>query len=479
MRVKTTITEVQQVYASGRTRSTEWRLGQLAALQRLLEDHTGAIEAALREDLGKSGFESWVAEIGQVLTEIRWMRKRVASWATPKRVRTPLALQPARSRIEHEPRGTVLIISPWNYPIMLSLSPLAGAIAAGNAVILKPSEIGTAVEALLAQLIPQYLDPHAIRVVTGGPDTVHELIEARPNYVFFTGSSRVGSIIAQACAERLIDYTLELGGQSPVYVHRDANLRVTARRLVWGKFFNAGQTCIAPNHIYVHEDIAEALVAAIIAELPRQFGAEPANSRAYPRMITPDHALALADLLGNSDGTVVHGGTVDPAARYIAPTIVTRVGETDALMSRELFGPVLPILPVTGPDDALNRISQRAHPLACYLFTESETIKDYFLPRVVAGGIGINVPVLHVATPHLPFGGVGGSGNGQYHGAWSLETFTQQRAVLDKPTRWDTIRLIAQPIPAWTNRIVRRVLTGGKIPDADLRAARNSRKTDK
>lgn len=475
MSAATTIKEVNQVYASGRTRSVTWRLSQLAALQQLLEDHTAAIEAALRADLGKNGFEAWVSEIGQVLAEIKWLRKRVSAWAKPQRVRTPLALWPAKSMIQHEPRGTVLVISPWNYPVMLGLSPLAGAVATGNAVVLKPSEVGTAVETLLAELIPQYLDPHAVRVVTGGPDVVHDMIEAGPNFVFFTGSSRVGSIIAQTCAKRHIDYTLELGGQSPVYVHRDANLKTAATRLVWGKFFNAGQTCVAPNHIYVHQDVADAFREAIIAELPRQFGADHATNPDYPRMITTEHTRDLAEVLAESHGSVVYGGTVNATQRYFEPTIVTDVTETDALMSRELFGPVLPIITVTGPDDALDRISQRENPLACYLFTESQAVKDHFLPRVVAGGIGINIPVMHVATPHLPFGGVGASGNGQYHGVWSLRTFTQERAVLDKPTRLDTIKLVTQPVPGWANWAVRRLLSAGHNPPEDVQAARTFR----
>ena len=471
----TTIQEVNQVYSTGRTRSVRWRLSQLAALQQMLEEHAGRFETALREDLGKSGFEAWVSEIGQVLEEITWLRKHAAAWAKPQRVRTPMALWPATSKIEHEPRGTVLVISPWNYPVMLSLTPLAGAVAAGKAVVLKPSEISTAVEATLAELIPQYLDPHAVRVVTGGPEAVHDMIDAGPQHVFFTGSSRVGAIIAQACAKRHINYTLELGGQSPVYVHHDANIKTAATRLVWGKFFNAGQTCVAPNHVYVHQDVAAQLREAIVAEVPRQFGPQPVKNPDYPRMITTEHAQAVADLLVATNGEVVHGGTVDTAQRYIEPTIVTDVAETDAVMSRELFGPVLPLVTVTGPEDALGRISKRENPLACYLFTESQAVKDHFLPRVVAGGIGINVPVMHVATPHLPFGGVGPSGTGQYHGKWSLQTFSQERAVLDKSTRFDTIKLITQPVPAWANWAVRRLMSAGAIPAKDLHAARTFR----
>ena len=475
MTAASTLSQVQHVFRTGRTRSVDWRLSQLAALQELLENHTDAIEAALQEDLGKNAFEAYVSEIGQVLAEIRWLRKRVASWAQPRRVPTPTMLWPASSTVEHMPRGAVLVISPWNYPVFLSLSPLAAAVATGNAVVLKPSEVATAVEKILAELIPQYLDPHAVRVVTGGPDIVHEMIDVEPDYVFFTGSTRVGAIIAQACASRHIEYTLELGGQSPVYVHEDANIRVTATRLVWGKFFNAGQTCVAPNHIYAHEAIADQLHDAILAELPRQFGVQPETNPNYPRMITSEHTSALTELLEHSHGTTAYGGKANPERRFIEPTVVTDVTEDDALMSRELFGPVLPLITVSGLDDALDRINQRPHPLAAYLFTESPSIKDSFCDRVVAGGIGINVPVLHVASSHLPFGGIGASGSGQYHGRWSLETFTHQRAVLDKSTRLDTIRLIAQPVPAWMDFAVRRLLSAGQNPAAHRQTAQHYR----
>ncbi|WP_022871001.1 aldehyde dehydrogenase family protein [Yaniella halotolerans] len=475
MSAATTIAEVQQVYASGRTRSVAWRLSQLAALQQLLEDNGPTLEAALAQDLGKNGFEAWVSEIGQVLTEIRWLRKHTAPWAKPQRVRTPLALWPAKSMIEHEPRGTVLIIAPWNYPVMLGLSPLAGAVAAGNAVVLKPSEVGSAVETVLQELIPYYLDPHAIRVVTGGPDVVHEMIDARPDYVFFTGSPKVGSIIATACAERLIEYTLELGGQSPAYVHHDADLATAASRLVWSKYLNAGQTCVAPNHIYAHESIAEDLVTAMIKEVRRQFGKDHARDPSYPRMITADHTKSLVELLAETAGDVVYGGNCTPSKRYFDPTIVTNVNEDDALMSRELFGPVLPVITVNDADDALDRIAKRENPLAFYLFTQSEALKDHVLPRIVAGGIGINVPLMHLATPHMPFGGVGSSGHGRYHGIWSLRTFSHERAVLDKPVKPDTLKLVKHPAPFWAHWAVRKLLTGGYNPGRDLARARSYR----
>jgi|SRR5690625_328065 len=467
----TTIAELQQVYSTGRTRSTTWRLSQLAALQQLIEDNIALLESALSQDLGKNGFESWVSEIGQVLTEIRWLRKHTAKWAKPQRVRTPLAVWPAQSKIEHEPRGTVVIISPWNYPIMLGLSPLAGAVATGNTVVLKPSEIGTAAETVLAELIPQYLDPHAVRVVTGGPDVVHEMINAKPDYVFFTGSSTVAKKIARACSTHLIEYTLELGGQCPAYVHPDADLATAASRIVWGKFLNAGQTCVAPNHIYAHEAVADELASAIIEEITRQFGTDHAGNLDYPKMITSDHCRAVTELLAKTRGTIAYGGDSNPAKRHIDPTVVTNVNDDDELMSRELFGPILPIVKVTGADDAVKRIAAREHPLAFYLFTQSQDIKDYMLPNVVAGGVAINATLLQLATPYMPFGGVGNSGSGQYHGIWSLRTFSRERAVLDKPVSPDTLKMVTHPAPAWANWAVRRLLSAGFNPVQDLRAA--------
>lgn len=477
MTAATTIAEVQQVYSTGRTRSIAWRLSQLAALQQLLEDNTAILEAALAQDLGKNSFESWVSEIGQVMTEIRWLRKHTAKWAKPQRVRTPLALWPAKSMIEHEPRGTVLIISPWNYPVMLGLSPLAGAVATGNTVVLKPSEIGTAVETVLAELIPYYMDPHAIRVVTGGPEVVHEMIEAKPDYVFFTGSPKVGSIIARTCAEHLVEYTLELGGQSPAYVHHDADLTTAASRLVWGKYLNAGQTCIAPNHIYAHEAVAEDLMVAMTEELGRQFGTDHATNTAYPRMISSDHTRSLTDLLAETNGTITYGGATDVARRYFEPTIVTDVSEDDPLMSRELFGPVLPVISVRSADEAIHRMSKRENPLAFYLFTESETVKDHVLSNVVAGGVAINATLMHLATPHMPFGGIGNSGHGRYHGVWSLRTFSHERAVLDKPTKPDTLKLVTHPAPVWADWAVRRLLSAGYNPAQDIKRAATYRTT--
>lgn len=477
MTAATTITEVKQVYSSGRTRSVAWRLSQLAALQQMLEDNTPILEAALVQDLGKNSFESWVSEIGQVLTEIRWLRKHTARWAQPERVRTPLVLWPATSMVEHEPRGTVVVISPWNYPIMLGLSPLAGAVASGNAVVLKPSEIGTAVETVLAELVPYYMDPHAIRVVTGGPDVVHEMLDAKPDYVFFTGSPKVGSIIAASCAERLIEYTLELGGQSPAYVHHDADMATTAARLVWGKYLNAGQTCVAPNHIYVHEAVADELTFAIMAELQEQFGTDHATNPDYPRMITADHTRSLAELLAATEGTVTYGGTSNPEKRYFEPTIVTNVAEDDALMTRELFGPVLPVIAVSSADEASQRISTRESPLSFYLFTQSEAVKDQVLPNVVAGGVAINATLLQLATPHMPFGGVGHSGHGSYHGVWSLRTFSHERAVFDKPVKPDTLKLVTHPAPFWAKWLVRRLLSGGYNPIRHIAAARKYRTT--
>lgn len=475
MTAATTIAQLNQVYSSGRTRSTAWRMSQLAALQQLLEENTAILEAALAQDLGKNSFEAWVSEIGQVLAEIRWFRKHTPKWVKPERVRTPLALWPAKSMIEHEPRGTVLIIAPWNYPVMLGLSPLAGAVAAGNTVVLKPSEIGTAVETVLAELIPYYMDPHAIRVVTGGPDVVHEMIEADPDYVFFTGSPKVGAIIATACAERLIEYTLELGGQSPAYVHHDADIATAASRLVWGKYLNAGQTCVAPNHIYVHEAVADELLAAVTTELRRQYGRDHATNPDYPRMITSDHARELAELLTATNGTIAYGGASDAAKRYFEPTVVMDVAEDDALMSREIFGPVLPFIAVDSADEAIRRIKHRENPLACYLFTQSETVKEHMLANVVAGGVAINATLMQLASPHMPFGGVGNSGHGRYHGVWSLRTFTHERAVLDKPTRPDTLKLVTHPAPFWANWAVRRLLSAGYNPARDIAAARKYR----
>ena len=467
------MTDLNRTFASGHTRSIAWRRSQLAALQTMLLTHREQWSEALQRDLGKSAYESWTTEISQVTAEIEHIRANLAVWMRGSRARTPLSLRPARSSVRYDPYGTVLIIAPWNYPLQLMLSPLAGAIAGGNCVILKPSEVSTHVEALTAELVPQYLDPAAIRVVTGGAEVAQRLIALEPDKVFFTGSPTVGAKVATQCAERLIPVTLELGGKSPVYVHRDANLTSAARRIVWGKFLNAGQTCTAPDHVYVDRAVQRRFVRALQREIRRQYGRDPRRSPDFGRIITSDHTRRLARLIEPYGETqVVAGGEVDEDARYMAPTVLFPVTEDHPTMREEIFGPVLPILPVDSPRTAIDAIRQREKPLALYLFTKRRGVRDAFLTEVQSGGVAINATIIQIATPHLPFGGVGPSGWGSYHGAWSFRAFTHERGVIDKPNRPETLRVAMPPTGRVKRSMVEYLLPGGSAPRRDLKLAR-------
>lgn len=452
----TVISELQRTFASGRTRSLKWRRQQLNAVHRMLISHRKEWEQALRADLGKSSFDTWTTEISQVAAEISHTRKHLKKWLRHDSARTPLSLQPGKSHIRHEPLGTVLIIAPWNYPLQLLLSPLVGAIAGGNCVVLKPSEVSRNVEQLFARLVPRYLDRSAIRVAVGGPETVNALIDSRPDKVFFTGSTAVGTLIAERCAGQLIPSVLELGGKSPVYVHRDTNLKKAARHIVWGKFMNAGQTCVAPDHVYVHRAVANRFARAVAREIRSQFGRNPRKSKDFGRIITVRHAERLAKMITRNE--VYHGGETDPQSRFIAPTVLFPVTETHPSMKEEIFGPVLPILPVSGPKEAVERINSREKPLALYVFAKSKKTQRLVLAEAQSGGTAINTTLMHLSTPYLPFGGVGHSGWGNYHGDWSFSAFTHERAVFTKATCFDTVKLIKPPASPVVKTVVQKTL---------------------
>lgn len=464
------IAELRQYFTTGATRALTWRRGQLAALQQMLVKHRSDWAQALERDLGKSSFESWITELSQVVAEIEYLRKNLSRWMKPTRARTPLALFPARSSIRHEPLGVTTIIAPWNYPLQLMLSPLAGAIAGGNCAVIKPSEISTAVESLTAKLVPQYLDQSAIRVVTGGPDASNALIDAKPDHVFFTGSTPVGSLIAQRCAKQLIPYTLELGGKSPVYVHDDVNLTAAARRIVWGKYLNSGQTCVAPDHVFVHQSVADKFAKKIAQEITTQFGKNPQESPDFGRMINAKHFERVSEMAQHSP--VYCGGEADAEERYIQPTVIYPADQHHPAMQEEIFGPVLPIIPVSGVEDATARIRAADKPLALYIFTENPKIKEEVLNDTFSGGVSINATVIHLSTPYLPFGGVGESGDGNYHGRWSFDTFTHERSVVDKPLKPDTLKLITSPAPGWAKTVTKKfLLPATDAPSRDIRWA--------
>lgn len=477
MQITEIFAQLQDTFDSGRTRSLRWRLSQLAALHQLLLRNRHTIEKALRADLGKAPIDSWITEISQVIAEIKHTRKQLADWIQPQRARTPLALQPARSSVHYEPRGVVLIIAPWNYPLQLLLNPLVGAIAAGNCAILKPSEVATNTEQLLAQLVPKYLDPHAIKIITGDAETTQELIAAQPDLVFFTGSTAVGRAIASQCAPLLIPTVLELGGKCPVYVHKDADLEITARRLVWAKFTNAGQTCVAPDYVCVHQAVAKKFTRLLTRELRRAYGKNPQRAKFYGRIITPAHTQRLAGLIDQIvPEQLLTGGAYDTAARYVAPTVALATADS-ALMREEIFGPIMPVLTVTNMQQAITTITGLPKPLAAYCFTGSKKQATRFFAAVPAGASVRNAAMLQLANPHLPFGGVGASGIGNYHGYWSFKAFSVERAHLDKSLAFDTVKLIAAPVSSLLQAVIRTlVLPGGKPQRAALQDAKRYRK---
>ncbi len=419
-------------FDEGHTRSVEWRVRQIEGIARLCREREAEIEAALRTDLGKCHIEAYSAEINYCAHEADEAVKHIRGWMKPDRVSTPLVAQPGSARIYKDPLGVVLVIAPWNYPFQLAVAPLIGALAAGNACVVKPSEVAQATSALLAEWLPQYVDPEAVVVIEGGvPETTAVLAE-RFDHIFYTGNGHVGRIVMTAAARHLTPVTLELGGKSPTVVDGSVDLAVAARRIAWGKFFNTGQTCVAPDYVLVTRDVHDAFVAALVAAVTAFYGDDPQQSPDYGRVINPRHFDRLVALLDS--GTVAVGGAHDRDDRYLAPTVLTDVAVDSPVMADEIFGPILPVLPVDSVDAAIAFINARPKPLALYVFSGDGATQQAILSRTSSGGAVINHVVMHLAVPGLPFGGVGESGMGAYHGKHSFDVFTHHKAVLKKPT---------------------------------------------
>ncbi|PWW04454.1 aldehyde dehydrogenase (NAD+) [Hoeflea marina] len=448
--------ELRSTFETRATLPLEWRRGQLLALKAMIEENEADIFAALRADLGRSDAETRMVETGTVLSEISHVLSHLKAWMRPRKVSTPLSNQPGRSSIISEPLGVALIMAPWNYPFYLVCMPLIGAIAAGNCAVVKPSEISAATSRLLARLIPAYLDPRAVRVVEGDAETARELLEERWDHIFFTGGEAVGRQVMAAAARHLTPVTLELGGKSPTIVEPDCDLATAARRIAWGKFLNAGQTCVAPDYVLVHESAADELVTRMKAEITGFFGADPKASADYARIVNDRHFQRLSGLLG--DGHAECGGETEPASRYIAPTVLTGVDPASPAMQQEIFGPLLPVIPYCSLDEALQFVNQRPRPLALYLFSNSGVTRDRVIDETSSGGVCVNDVVMHLAVPGLPFGGVGPSGMGACHGRASFDTFSHAKSVLAKSERFD-VPLRYPPFSALKTRLIK--LVGG------------------
>jgi aldehyde dehydrogenase (NAD+) len=443
-------------FDSGLTKPLAWRRAQLVALRRLLLDGGAELERALALDLGKSSAEAQVSEIGVVRAEVDHALRHMRRWARSTRVPVPVAVAPASARVVPEPLGVVLVIGPWNYPVQLILAPLVGALAAGNAVVLKPSEVAPATSAALARLVGHHLDPRGVTVVEGDAGTTTELLSQRLDHVFFTGGGAVARIVARAAAENLTPVTLELGGKSPVWIDDTVDVEAAARRLAWGKFMNAGQTCVAPDYVLATPPVASRLTAALAVAVTAFYGLDPAASPDYGRIVADRHVDRLASLLEGEHAAV--GGTVDRGTRYVAPTVVDGARLESPLLAEEIFGPILPIVHVADLDEAIRVVRSREKPLALYVFSSSREVERRFLRETSSGAIGVGVPSAHLLVPGLPFGGVGASGTGAYHGKRSFDTFTHEKAVLRKPLSPDTIALAYPPFTPRREGIIRRFI---------------------
>ncbi|MEU1178725.1 aldehyde dehydrogenase family protein [Streptomyces sp. NPDC005820] len=426
------VARLRAAFRTGRTKPLDWRTDQLRRLRELLTEKGADLAAALHADLGKSATEAHRTEIDFTIREIDHTLDHLEAWLTPESAPVPAHLgADARAWTQYDPLGVVLVIAPWNYPAQLLLAPLVGALAAGNAVVVKPSELAPATSAVLARLLPAHLDTEAVAVVEGGVPETTALLAERFDHVFYTGNGTVGRIVLRAAAEHLTPVTLELGGKSPAFVDRDADLAVVADRLARGKFLNAGQTCVAPDYVLTDPRTAAALEPLLARAVETLYGADPQTSPEYGRIVNERHFDRLTALLDS--GRTVTGGRHDRTDKYIAPTVLADVDPASPVMAEEIFGPVLPIVTVAGLDEAIGFINDRDKPLALYVFSESDTTRSRIAAETSSGGLGFGLPLAHLTVSDLPFGGVGESGMGSYHGRYSIETFSHRKAVLDKP----------------------------------------------
>ena len=424
----------KEFFESGKTINVDYRIKNLKKLNDIIKKNEDKILNELKKDLGKSNFEGYVTEVGILYDDINFHIKNVKKWSSEEKRKSPIVYYPSKSYIYKEPYGVTLIIGPFNYPFQLVIAPLIGAISAGNTAIIKPSENSRNIALLLEKLINENFPEEYLRVVNplGGKETVSLLLDKPFDYIFFTGSVRVGKLVMQKAAQHLTPVTLELGGKSPCIVDSDAKLKLAAKRIVWGKFLNAGQTCVAPDYLCVHKSVKDELLKLIINEIRVQFGENVRNSEDYPRIVNKSSLERLSGYL--NDGKIYYGGNIDEDNLYMEPTLIIKPDLNSPLMSDEIFGPILPILVYEDLDNVIKFINHREKPLALYYFSESKKKIKYVLTSTTSGGVTINDTIIHVANPNLPFGGVGNSGVVKYHGKESFETFTHNKSVMKRGT---------------------------------------------
>lgn len=453
MQIDALIREQRAYFQTGQTRSVDFRLEQLRRLQRALQTNGALLEQAMEQDLRKAPTEVYMCETGMVLEEIRYQLKHLRSWARERRVPTPLAQFPAKSFLSPEPYGVALIIAPWNYPVQLCLSPLVGAICGGNCAVLKPSAYAPATSAALAKLLRETFDERYIAVVEGGRAENSALLAQRFDTIFFTGSVAVGKLVMQAAAQHLTPVTLELGGKSPVIVDKTADLKLAARRIAFGKVLNAGQTCVEPDYLLIEAGIKAEFVEAYRAALREFF---PTGSmEQMPVIVSQKHFSRLTRLLDGQK--IVLGGQTDESTRFIAPTLLDAVDPSSPIMQEEIFGPILPMLEYRTLDEAIDFIRSREKPLALYLFTNDKQTERRVLERCSFGGGCINDTIIHLATTRMPFGGVGYSGMGSYHGKRSFEAFTHTRSIVKKAT-WLDLPMRYHPYSEKKKRLIQKFM---------------------
>jgi aldehyde dehydrogenase (NAD+) len=421
-------------FQTGKTKDVTYRIEALTSLGDMIRSHETDIMAALKKDLNKSDFDSYISEMGILLEEVRFTLKNIRDWTQPRKVKTAMTQIGSKSYIYSEPYGIALIISPWNYPLQLAIAPLIGAIAAGNCAVLKPSELTPETSKLMADLINKTFPEEYVSVVQGDSDTTQLLLKEKFDYIFFTGSVSVGKVIMEAAAKHLTPVTLELGGKSPCIVHHDANLKLAAKRIAWGKFINAGQTCVAPDYLYVHKDIKEEFIK-IFKNTISELYEDIVKNGEFTRIVSERHFNRVTSLL--TSGEILHGGNYSKDSLTIEPTVLGGVTWNDPVMQEEIFGPVLPILEYENEATMIQKINEHPKPLALYIFSESKEYQDNILDSVSFGGGCINDTVMHLSSPYLPFGGVGESGIGAYHGRGSFDVFSHQKSILKQTTTFD------------------------------------------
>ncbi len=446
------VAKQRKYFQTGATLPVSTRITALRGLYDTISRYENEIHDALKKDLGKSGFESYMCETGLVLDEISYMLKHIRRFAREKRVRTPLAQFHSRSFKKPSPYGVTLIMSPWNYPFMLTLSPLADALAAGNTAVVKPSAYSPYTSEIIMKILSQCFDPQYVAVVTGGRAENTCLLQEHFDYIFFTGSQAVGKEVMRNAAEHLTPVTLELGGKSPCIVDQSANIRLAARRIVFGKYLNCGQTCVAPDYIYCHRSVKDALVKEIKQQIQIQYGREPLHNPDYGKIINEKHFDRIQGLI--EERKTVHGGNSDRKALRIEPTVLDNVTFSDPVMQEEIFGPVMPILVFDSLEEVIEKINAMPHPLALYFFTSDKAAAKEVTSRCGFGGGCVNDTIIHLATTEMGFGGFGESGMGAYHGKTGFDTFSHYKSIVDKKT-WLDLPMRYQPYRKMHEKMVR------------------------